>query len=393
MARQRGNGEGSVFFDKSRGKFRAFLYTADGKRKFLGDFKTKEQAKAALRTAQNEREQGTLVAGPRQTLGQFLARWLEDSVKPTAKVRTYQTYEEKARLHIIPELGKVPLARLTPQRVQALYAKKHAEGLSPATVNLIHVVLHRSLKQARRWGLVGRNVADDVDAPRRARLDGSAKALTGDQLHKLLGAIDGHRYERFWLVLIATGLRFGEAAALRWDDIDLAERTVAVRRQLTRVPGGFDFTPPKTARGRRIVPLPPSMVPILAAQHTTTKEMRLLAGSDWQDLDLVFPNSVGKPLRGDHVLAAFHSVLERHGLPRKRIHDLRHTYATRLFANNKHVRAVQELMGHSRSDMTMEIYTASVPEVLRDAADSLDVLFSHRQPKPPAQPAVADLPR
>lgn len=136
-----------------------------------------------------------------------------------------------------------------------------------------------------------------------------------------------------------------EGAALRWDDIDLAERTVAVRRQLTRVPGGFDFTPPKTARGRRIVPLPPSMVPILAAQHTTTKEMRLLAGSDWQDLDLVFPTSVGKPLRGDHVLAAFHSVLERHGLPRQHIHDLRHTYATRLFANNKHVRALQELMG------------------------------------------------
>lgn len=112
--------------------------------------------------------------------------------------------------------------------------------------------------------------------------------------------------------------------------------------------------------------------------------MRLLAGSEWQDLDLVFPNSVGKPLRGDHVLAAFHTVLERHGLPRKRIHDLRHTYATRLFANNKHVRAVQERMGRSRSDMTMEIYTASVPEVLRDAADSLDVLFRQAPPVEPA---------
>ena len=161
------------------------------------------------------------------------------------------------------------------------------------------------------------------------------------------------------------------------------------------MPGGFDFTPPKTARGRRVVPLPPSMVPILAAQRTTTKEMRLLAGSDWHDLDLVFPNSVGKPLRGDHVLAAFHAVLERHELPRKRIHDLRHTYATRLFANNKHVRAVQELMGHSRSDMTMEIYTASVPEVLRDAADSLDGLFSERQrqaPQPVPSEFVAEVP-
>jgi len=194
-----------VFFDKARSKFRAFIFTAEGKRKLLGDYKTKDEAKAALRRSQLEREQGTLAAGPRQTLGQFLTRWLEDSVKPTAKVRTYQTYEEKVRLHIIPEFGRVPIAKLTPQRVQALYAKKRAEGLSPATVNLIHVVLHRSLKQARRWGFVGRNVAEDVDAPPRARLDGTERAFTGAQLQNLLRAIEGHRYERFWLLLLATG--------------------------------------------------------------------------------------------------------------------------------------------------------------------------------------------
>lgn len=138
------------------------------------------------------------------------------------------------------------------------------------------------------------------------------------------------------------------------------------------------------------MPLPPSLVPVLAAQLTSTKELRLLAGSEWTDLNLVFPNSVGKPLRGDHVLAAFHAVLENHGLPRERMHDLRHTYATRLFANNKHVRAVQELMGHSRSDMTMEIYTASIPEMLRDAADSLGELFSDRQRQSP-QPTPTEV--
>jgi len=106
------------------------------------------------------------------------------------------------------------------------------------------------------------------------------------------------------------------------------------------------------------------------------KEARRQASPGWHDLDLVFPNAVGKPLREDHVLQAFHRVCAEAGLPRKRLHDLRHTYATWLFANNKHVRAVQELMGHSRSDMTLEIYTSSVPEVLRDAVSSLDYLFA-----------------
>src|SRR5207253_2715235 len=120
----------------------------------------------------------------------------------------------------IPELGTVPLGSLTPQQLQRLYATKLASGLAPATVNLIHVVLHRSLKQAKRWGLVGRNVAEDVDAPPRTRLDGSDRAFSAEQVRVLSSAMTGHRYEAFWRVLLTTGLRFGEGAALRWEDVD-----------------------------------------------------------------------------------------------------------------------------------------------------------------------------
>src|SRR6266851_4847004 len=123
-------------------------------------------------------KRGALVIGPRQTLQQFLERWLQDSVKPTTSPRTYETCSQKARLHIVPQIGNVPLGSLTPQHLQKLYAAKLEAGLAPATVNLIHVVLLRSLKQAKRWGLVGRNVAEDVDAPPRTRLDGLDKAFT-----------------------------------------------------------------------------------------------------------------------------------------------------------------------------------------------------------------------
>jgi integrase len=185
------------------------------------------------------------------TLGKFLRRWLQDSVKPTNRPSTYETYSAEARLHIVPDLGNV----LAPLHLQQLYAKKLEAGRAPATVNLIHVVLRRSLKQAKRWGVAGRNVAaEHVDPPARTRLDGTDRALTAPQIGSLVIAMRGHRYERLWRILLATGLRFGEAAALRWEEVVLDGRTVAVRRSLTRIPGGYAFNQPKTTSGRRIIP-------------------------------------------------------------------------------------------------------------------------------------------
>lgn len=387
-ARTRGNGEGTIYQrtetrKKADGstvqleRWCVAISLEGGKRKVLYG-KTRQEVAKKLNQAMQARDSGRLVAAPRQTLRQFLERWLRDVVKPTARARTYQTYEEKVRLHIAPELGSLPLASLTPQHLQRMYAKKLESGLSPATVNLIHIVLYGALKQARKWGLVGRNVAEDARPPARARLDGTDKALTAPQVARLLDAMAGHRYEPLWRTLLATGLRFGEAAALRWEDVDLEDRAIAVKRTLTRVPGGSAFTPPKTARGRRIIPLPAAAAATLQAHKDRQDIEKMWEPEKWQPLDLVFCNSLGKPLREDHVLLAFKKVTDKAGLPRRRLHDLRHTYATRLFANNKHVRAVQELMGHARSDMTLEIYTSSVPEALRDAADSLEGLLTSK---------------
>jgi integrase len=371
---KRGNGEGTIYFQKARERWVAMVSLPEGKRKALYG-RTRQEVAQKLDQAVQARHQGALVTGPRQTVAQFLERWLEDSVKPRTRPRTYETYSQKVRVHVVPEIGGVALVSLTPQHLQKLYAKKLESGLAPATVNLIHVVLHRSLKQAKRWGLVGRNVAEDVDAPPRARLDGTDRAFTATQVAQLLTAMRGHKHEPLWRILLATGMRFGEAAALRWEDVDLDQRTIAIRRTLTRVDGGLQFSPPKTARGRRIIPLPAAAVETLRAHKEHQQLSRQHEPARWQDLDLVFPNSIGKPLREAAVLAAFHQVLQRAALPRRRLHDLRHTYATRLFAKNAHLRAVQELMGHSRSDMTLDIYTSSVSDVLRDAADSLNSLF------------------
>ncbi len=136
--------------------------------------RTRQEAAAKLRAALHAQEQGTLVTGPTQTVAQFFTRWLEDVVKPNRRPRTYESYEEKLRLHVLPELGRISLAKLTPQHLQRLDASKLAAGLSPKTIGMLHAIVHRGLKQALKWGLVGRNVAELADAPPRQQREPTA---------------------------------------------------------------------------------------------------------------------------------------------------------------------------------------------------------------------------
>jgi integrase len=188
---------------------------------------------------------------------------------------------------------------------------------------------------------------------------------------KLEEAAHGHDYEFLWLVLLLTGMRIGEAVALTWDDVDLANARLIVRKSYRRALAGPIISEPKTKRGRRTIPLGESAIDALQSQRTRTLELKLQA-LEWADLNLVFTNSSGRYLRADKVLVAFKRVLRGAGLPEKRMHDLRHTYATDLYAADVHPRSVQELLGHSRLDMTNDLYTGSVPAALREAVERLD---------------------
>jgi integrase len=141
---KRGNSEGSIYPDRRRGIYRAALTLDNGKRK-LFSAKTREQVAKKLTKALEERESGTTITTPRQTVAQFFERWLADVVKPNLRPRSYSVYEGKTRLHVLPELGRVQMTALTPQHLQRLYAKKLAEGLAPKSVNNLHVVIHRAL--------------------------------------------------------------------------------------------------------------------------------------------------------------------------------------------------------------------------------------------------------
>ena len=373
---RRGNGEGTYNALPS-GRIRFRITLEDGTRAaFVGDSPEdcrKQYYQALAKTG------GRLVTGANAKVSEWLDQWLEDHIKPNSSdsPRTYEAYESCVRLRLKPELGRYELGKLQGPHIQRAY-KNLAARYSPKSVNFAHNVLHLALESARKARLIGHNPTDDVTPPRRPDGHAGDRALTFEQLRKLDEAIVGHHYEPVWRFLLGTGVRWGEAAALRWSDVDLApgRAQASISRAATRVKGGHLLKGPKTRKGRRILPLAPDTIAALHIQKTHCHELRLAAEpGTWTDNDLVFPNLSGGVLRSNRPLAEFQRVLAGAGLPRKRLHDLRHTYATLLFARDVHPRTAQDLLGHSRIDMTLDLYTGSVPAAMREAVGRLaDVL-------------------
>jgi integrase len=178
----------------------------------------RDKLQAALRGEAN----GLPLPTERVTLGSFLDQWLRDSARPSIRPRTFVSYASVVRVHLAPALGQVPLARLSPQHVQALLNAKSASGLSPRTVGYLRAVLRQALGQAERWGLVTRNAARLAEPPRIPRREVSP--LSPDQAQRFLDAIRDDRLEALYLVALGVGLRQGEILGVAWSKLDLEPR-------------------------------------------------------------------------------------------------------------------------------------------------------------------------
>ena len=181
----------------------------------------------------------------------------------------------------------------------------------------------------------------------------------------------GDRLEAVFQVGLALGLRQGEALGLTWTDIDLDAGTLSVRQTLQRVRGEWTFSEPKTTKSRRTIPLPEPVALALREHRGRQLEERLRAGPAWEGEtwgDLVFPDELGRPLSGFHVLRRFRSLLALAGLPPMRYHDLRHGAASLMAAQGVSPRVAMELLGHSQIATTMNIYTHVTPRDQREAS-------------------------
>jgi integrase len=208
MARKKakGNGTGTVYPRRNKeGKiigYRAAYYGPDGKRRYVSG-KRKGDAERALRKAMSDADRGIVIDATSQKLCEYLDRWLNDSVRGSVKPVTQASYSQLVRTHIKPALGNVKLSNLSPAHLQGFYRSKLDEGLSPRTVQYLHVVLHRALKQALRWGLVPHNAAEAVDPPKVSKKE--IRPLSPDHARAFLEASRGDRLEALYVLAIHTG--------------------------------------------------------------------------------------------------------------------------------------------------------------------------------------------
>lgn len=373
---KRGNNEGTIY-KSSDGRWRAALSLPDGTRKYLSG-RTRDDVRRQLIRKQNELERGALITDERQTVGQFLDRWLEDVIRPTRKPRTYEFYEAKVRGYINPVIGAVRLSKLTPQHVQKLLADMSERGLSPQTVTHARRVLSTALAQAVKWGLVSRNAATHTDAPRVPQFE--SRQLSRQEMTTLLAAVSGDRLEALYLLALGLGLRKAELLGLCWDDVDLDGGKLRVANTLQYVRGeGLSLIAPKTKRSQRTLPLSQEMVTALRRHRVRQDQLELVAGSRWKGWpggDLVFTSTIGTPIEQGSLTRHFKRVLEKAGLPEIRFHDLRGTFGTLMASLGVPPRTLMELMGHSQISTTMEIYAKAVPEDKQAAIEAMQSLIS-----------------
>ncbi len=373
---KRGNGEGSIF-KRTDGRWCAAISAGwkDGKplRKYIYG-QSKGEVRQKLTKAKRDQDMGLPVAIERQKLSDYLAHWLENSAKPSIRPKTYVSYEQLIRVHINPGVGSLYLEKLAPQHVQQFMNDKLAEGLSTRTVQYLHAVRRRALGQALKWGLVARNVATLVDAPRVEHK--ALRPFTPDEAQKFLEAVKGDRLEALYSVALSLGLRQGEALGLRWDDVDLENGTLTVRYALQRVNSKLELVEPKTKKSRRTIALPSVAVNALTKHKLTQDSERQWAGDRWQETGHVFTSTIGTPLDDCNVTHQFHRILKTAGLPRLRFHDLRHTCATLLIAQGVHPRYVMDILGHSQIALTMNTYGHVFLSIQREAASKMDEILS-----------------
>jgi integrase len=332
------------------------VHTPDGpKRKFIYGGKYAEVEKK-LAEARGDAARGIVFDAENQTVGEYLERWLRDSVEGSVRPITHAGYAGLVKKHVVPELGRVKLEKLSPAHLQGLYRSKLDAGLSARTVQYIHSVLHRALKQALRWNLVPRNAAEAVDPPRVRKRE--IRPLPPPEARKLLEAARGDRLEALYVIAVHCGLRQAELLGLKWGDVDLEAGTLQVRRTLSM----GAFTAPKTAKSRRGVKLTADAVEALKRHSARQADEMTRVGDRYEDQGLIFASEVGTPLNRHNLVArSFKPLLKRAGLPPIRFHDLRHTCATLLFSKGLHPKLVQELLGHATIAITLDTYSHVLP--------------------------------
>jgi integrase len=342
----------------------------------------RKAAERELRRLLRTLDTGDHIDSTDMTVRAWLTQWHETK-REEVSPKTHKRYGEIVYNFLIPALGALTLARLTPSHIEKAYSDWASGGrrdgkpggLSPLTRRYIHIVLKSALTRAVEQQLLARNPADLLSKrlPKVERKE--MVTLTPDQVAQLLESMKESR--TYWPVLIAlaTGMRRGEVLALRWKNIDLDREILRVTQSLEQTKKGLRFKDTKTSKTRAIR-LPAYAVEELRRLKREQAEELLALGIRQTGETLVCCRADGEPLQPRSLTHHFTIMRDRmKGIPRLRFHDTRHTHATQLLAGGVHPKVAQERLGHSTITTTMDLYSHVTDTMQADAAERLDTAF------------------
>ena len=381
MAKRRANGEGNLRKRKDgrwEGRYTAGHDPETGKviyRNVLG--RTQAEARAKLKAAIETAKAVDPVKSKKYTVGQWMDEWFENYAKVKVRPSSHQTYRGYIDNHIKPNIGKLPLEKLTSLELQKLYkklltkgqvdrleSKGQPKGLSPKTVRNIHQILASAMKLAREQKLIASDPTEGCALPKLEHRE--MKTLPVEQLTSFLREAKESGVFELYYVELATGLRRGELLGLKWEDIDLEHGELWVKRQVARINGEVVEAPLKTKNAYRTLPLSEDTIQLLKEQK------KKVGSSPW-----VFPSPTGGPISPDSVVNMLHRVLKRAGLSRIRFHDLRHTFATLALQNGVDIKTVSGMLGHYSAGFTLDTYAHVTTSAQKEAARAMGKVLAN----------------
>ncbi len=379
MAKRRSNGEGNIRKRKDgrwEGRYTAGINQENGKQVFknvLG--KSQAEVKEKLKKALADSQRVDLAKQGKYTVGTWMDAWFENVAKIKVRPSSHQTYRGYIDNHIKPNIGKIPLEKLTTMELQKFYrklltkgrverieSKDLLKGLSAKTVRNINQVISSAMDFAIAQKIISENPCKAVALPKIEHKE--MQTIPAEQLQAFLEEAKRSSVYEMYYIELATGLRRGELLGLKWQDIDWKNGIIKVRRQVARVDGQIVEAPLKTKNSYRAVTISPQAVEVLKQQKAKTNDQ------------YVFPSPNGGPISPDSVNNMLKRVLERAGIPKVRFHDLRHTFATLALQNGVDIKTVSGMLGHFSAGFTLDTYAHVTTAAQKEAAQAMGNVLS-----------------
>lgn len=376
---RRSNGEGTVY-RRANGLWAAQVYVneSDGRRVRRSiSGRSRREVENKMTELRQRSDAGRVIAPADLTLGAYLDEWLAQIVAVRVRPNTLAAYRYNAERYLIPDLGGQRLAALSARGLRLYFEGLRARGVGARTVKYVHTTLRAALEDAVREEVVERNPAALVRVlgpPRQERVP-----LTVDEVRVLLRWARHHRLYSMLIVFALLGMRRSEVLGLRWDEVDLDQGLIRVKRGLHRVNGQLTLLPTKTARSRRTIPLPKVVVDALSEHRARQEAERTALAERWPESGFVFTTPIGTAIDPRNCTRLVQRACREAGVRAVRLHDFRHGCVSVLLGLGVPPRTAMEIAGHSTIEMTMNVYGHVTLDDKREALDLLGSLFEEEK--------------